>query len=245
VDEGDFSALRVREIGIPEKRRMYVDAVVFDLDGTLIDTLDIYCRVLNVALERLGLEAVAKETVVDAAREGAFEWGRVLPGIPESSVEDIVGRLREIIEDLYKKALDEDAEMIPGASEILIKINNMGLKMALVTSTPWRYLQIKLNPLRNAGVADLFDVVITSDDVLQKKPAPDPLITCGQRLGVPTERAVYVGDSRVDIRAGRAAGMRTAGVLTGMEDRESLARERPDAILDSVAGLVSLLDRDG
>lgn len=227
-----------------EKQRMKVDAVVFDLDGTLIDTLDIYCRILNIALERLGFQPVARETVVEAAREGEFEWGRVLPGGLGNSMEDTVARVREIIEALYKKALHEEAELIPGASEVLKKIPAMGLKMALVTSTPWRYLQIKLNPLRKAGVADLFDVVITSDDVPQKKPAPEPLITCGQRLGIPMERAVYVGDSRVDIRAGKAAGMQTAGVLTGMEDRESLVRERPDVIIENVTGLMSLIIRE-
>ena len=59
---------------------MKVDAVVFDLDGTLIDTLDIYSRILNIALERLGFQPVAKEIVVDAAREGEFEWSRSCPG---------------------------------------------------------------------------------------------------------------------------------------------------------------------
>ncbi len=224
---------------------MKVDAVVFDLDGTLIDTLDIYCRILNIALERLGFQPVAREIVVDAAREGDFEWSRVLPGGLGSKMDDTVAQVREIIEGLYKKALHEEAELIPGASEILKKISAMGLKMALVTSTPWEYLQIKLKPLRKAGVADLFDVVITSDDVLRKKPAPEPLITCGKRLGVPMERAVYVGDSRVDIRAGKAAGMQTAGVLTGMEDRESLGREHPDVIIDNVTGLRSLIDEGG
>ena len=224
---------------------MKVDAVVFDLDGTLIDTLDIYFRILNIALERLGFQPVAKEIVVDAAREGEFEWSRVLPGGLGSKMDDTVAQVREIIEGLYKKALHEEAELIPGASEILKKISAMGLKMALVTSTPWEYLQIKLKPLRKAGVADLFDVVITSDDVLRKKPAPEPLITCGKRLGVPMERAVYVGDSRVDIRAGKAAGMQTAGVLTGMEDRESLGREHPDVIIDNVTGLRSLIGEGG
>ena len=224
---------------------MKVDAVVFDLDGTLIDTLDIYCRILNIALGRLGFQPVAREIVVAAAREGDFEWSRVLPGGLGSKMDDTVAQVREIIEGLYKKALHEEAELIPGASEILKKISAMGLKMALVTSTPWEYLQIKLKPLRKAGVADLFDVVITSDDVLRKKPAPEPLITCGKRLGVPMERAVYVGDSRVDIRAGKAAGMQTAGVLTGMEDRESLGREHPDVIIDNVTGLRSLIDEEG
>lgn len=169
----------------------------------------------------------------------------VLPGGLGSKMDDTVAQVREIIEGLYKKALHEEAELIPGASEILKKIPAMGLKMALVTSTPWEYLQIKLKPLRKAGVADLFDVVITSDDVLRKKPAPEPLITCAKRLGVPMERAVYVGDSRVDIRAGKAAGMQTAGVLTGMEDRESLGREHPDVIIDNVTGLRSLIDEEG
>ena len=61
---------------------------------------------------------------------------------------------------------------------------------------------------------------------------------------MPPERAVYVGDSRIDIRAGKAAGMKTAGVLTGMEDREALEREGPDVIIESVADLPDLLGRN-
>lgn len=254
VNDGDFLRVRFRDAdrnqgqGIHSaalrKPRMDVDAVAFDLDGTLIDTLDIYCRVLNIALERLGLQPAAKEVIVDAAKEGEFAWNRVLPRGLGAHAEELVQGAREIIEDLYKDALHEEAELIPGTSEILKKISGMGLKMALVTSTPMRYLMIKLDPLRRAGVDGLFHLFITSDDAPKKKPAPDPLIVCARKLGVTPGRSVYVGDSRVDIRAGKAAGMKTAGVLTGMEDREALEREGPDAIIDSVAGLPDLFRKN-
>lgn len=254
VNDGDFLQVRIpdrdrsggqtsRSVGLKETG-MEVDAVLFDLDGTLIDTLDIYCRVLNIALERLGFQPADKEVIVSAAKEGEFEWNRVLPREPGIPVDEVIQGLREIIGDLYKDALHEEAELIPGTSEILRKISGMGLKMALVTSTPRRYLMIKLDPLRRAGVDGLFDLFITSDDAFKKKPAPDPLIVCAEKLGVSPGRSVYVGDSRVDIRAGKAAGMKTAGVLTGMEDRESLERERPDAIIDSVAALPDLIRKN-
>ena len=254
VKDGDFLQVRftdpdgdqgqgIRSPGLDETA-MDVDAVVFDLDGTLIDTLDIYCRVLNVALERLGFQTVSKEVILDAAKEGEFAWNRVLPRGLGARLDEVIQGAREIIEDLYKDALRNEAELIPGTSEILKKISGMGLKMALVTSTPMRYLMIKLDPLQRAGVDGLFDLFITSDDASKKKPAPDPLIVCTRKLGVSPGRSVYVGDSRVDIRAGKAAGMKTAGVLTGMDGRKALEREGPDAIIESVADLPDLLGRN-
>ena len=124
--------------------------------------------------------------------------------------------------------------MISTAFEI---ISGDGVKVGLVTSTPQQGMVYKMRPLKTAGVDKLFEAIITTDDVQNKKPAGEPLVECVRRLQVDIKRSVYVGDTRIDIKAGKAAGMRTIGVLTGFDDLESLKKENPDAIINSVVDL--------
>jgi phosphoglycolate phosphatase-like HAD superfamily hydrolase len=96
--------------------------------------------------------------------------------------------------------------------------------------------------LKNVGVDDLFEAIITSDDVKKRKPAPDPLITCAQQLDMKPGNCVYVGDTTTDIKAGKAAGMRTVAVLTGFDEYEALEKEDPDAIIENVQNLLKIID---
>ena len=96
---------------------------------------------------------------------------------------------------------------------------------------------VKLVPLEQAGIDKLMEFIITADDVLKKKPAAEPLVLGSAKLGVASGKCAYVGDTRVDVRAGKAAGMKTVGVLTGFDDYDTLSNEKPDAIIDSIAQL--------
>jgi phosphoglycolate phosphatase-like HAD superfamily hydrolase len=88
----------------------------------------------------------------------------------------------------------------------------------------------------------VFHTVIGREDHTHRKPHPEAVLNCLNGLGVPAEDAIYVGDSPIDIEAGRRAGVRTVGVLTGTSDRAVLAAVEPDHILDSAADLLSLLE---
>ncbi len=87
----------------------------------------------------------------------------------------------------------------------------------------------------------LMEEIITADDTSRKKPAADPLIECSKRLGIAAGKSVYVGDMRLDIKAGKSAGTKTIGVLTGFADFESLKTEEPDAIINSIAELPDVI----
>lgn len=217
--------------------KMLVDAVVFDLDGTLIDSIHVHFKVLNTAFERIGLPPVSWEDAMEAAKEGRFDWDRVLSDEDRARKDEIIAKCVEIFADIQPEMLREHVRLIEGSVEILRAIEEANIKIALVTSTQERYIRDKLYLFHEAGVAHLFEVIITTDDVPLKKPAPEPLIECGRRLGLSPEQMVYVGDSHVDIRAGKAAGTKTIGVLTGMDDYDALAAEQPDAIIESVLDL--------
>jgi phosphoglycolate phosphatase len=227
------------EDNLPLKnRRLSVQAVIFDLDGTLIDTAPIYYEIIDVIFERLGIPPVGKATLLEAMKDGDFAWDVVLPAGMKYRKDEMIKNARIIIDDIAPAMFRNQVKLIPGTAEALNGMAAAGLKLALVTSTLRDYMGVKLAPLKAAGVENLLEIVITADDVQNKKPHAEPLVMCSDKLGLAPEMCVYVGDTRVDIRAGNAAGMQTVGVLTGFDDYDALMNENPGFIVDSVAGLM-------
>ncbi len=224
--------------------RLTVDAVIFDLDGTLIDSMDVYCKILNSTLEKLGLPPASRKDIMNAIRDGDFDWDCVLPREMTVRKEELIRNARAIIREIYPRTFQKEVKMIEGADDVLREIAAVGMKAGIVTSTPRFLLEDKLYPLRGSRIKNLFDVIITTDDAANKKPAADPLIVCGKRLGMDRDRMVYVGDTRTDIKAAHAADMKAIGVLTGIDDYEGLMTESPDAIIDSVVGLRRVINFD-
>ena len=218
-------------------KKFNVEAVLFDLDGTLIDSAPIYYQIIDIVFERLGIPPVSRKTLQEAMDDGDFDWDYVLPGPMKPRKEELIVEARTIIDDIAPPMFRKQIKLIPGAAEFCKKIAARGMKIGLVTSTPTDYISLKLAPMRKAGVENLLQVIITADDVVNKKPHAEPLIKGSQKLQVAVEQCVYVGDTRVDIRAGNAAGMKTVGVLTGFDDFNALKREKPDAIINSIAQL--------
>jgi phosphoglycolate phosphatase len=218
-------------------KKLHVTTVLLDLDGTLIDSAPIYYQIIDIVFERLGVPPVSREILQDAMDDGDFDWDYVLPASMKSRKEELIVEAREIIDDIAPDLFHRQIKMIPGAADICKKIAAQGMKIGLVTSTPTDYISVKLIPLKKAGIENLLQVIVTADDVVNKKPHAEPLIKGSEELGAAVEQCVYVGDTRVDIRAGVAAGMKTVGVLTGFDDFKALEKEKPDAILSSIARL--------
>ena len=225
----------------PEKK-IKVAAVIFDLDGTLIDSIDIYFRIVENALERLDLPPVPRSKILAAAESEDFRWELVLPPETLKRRENIIEEAWAAINDIAPPMFAAELDIIEGADGILKMISASGLKMGLVTSTQSHYLETKMLPLKNAGVDKLIEIIVTSDDVEQRKPAPDPLIMCAQKLELKPDSCVYVGDTTTDMQSGKAAGMHTVGVLTGFDDYNALNQEQPDAIIGSIRNLSDVLD---
>ncbi len=212
-----------------------VKAVLFDLDGTLLDTKAIYYDIIHRVLEKLDLPLVRKEVLVEAAAEGEFNWDVVLPPGLKDRKEEVLRKARAMIEEISPPLFRERTTLIAGADESLKALHGAGSRIGGVTSSRTRHLEAKMHAFEKSGVDVLFDAMITADDVQMKKPAPEPLYACARRLGVAPGECVYVGDMRVDIKAGKSAGMKTVGVLTGFDDYDHLKNEHPDVILETVA----------
>jgi HAD superfamily hydrolase (TIGR01509 family) len=220
---------------------MALEGLIFDLDGTLIDSVGTYYLMMESAFERLHWPRVHRELMRKAIKDGGFDWDLVLPAGAGRTTEELIASAREVIREMYPRVFEDDVDLVPGAEPLLRKLHERNVKLGLVTSTLGRFIEFKLIPLKKCGLRDLFQSVITLDDVKNRKPSGDPLVECAKRLGEHPEKCAYVGDATVDIVAGKEAGMKTIAVLTGVDDYEALKAEDPDMILESVSQLTERL----
>lgn len=224
-----------------KQKKLKVKGIIFDLDGTLIDSIDIYFTIVEKVLERLNMPSVSRASILAAAESENFNWDLVLPEELTKRKTEIIDQAWEIVDEIAPPLFEKNVKLMPGADRILKRMDSDGLKVGLVTSTRRSYLKIKMQPLKTAGVAELFEAIITSDDTQKRKPAADPLIACAQKLRLDPYKCAYVGDTHTDMQAGRAAGMKTIGVLTGFDPLELLQKETPDAIIESIGHLMEVI----
>lgn len=221
--------------------KIHISCMMFDLDGTLIDSVPAYIQLMISLFEFLDIPPPPKSLVAEFMNHGFVVFEKLLPeGMKEKKdkiIEEIMTRGRQMSKDMFQNQI----KVIPGVEQLFSLLAERKIKIAVVSSTEKKYLEKKLQPLARAGIRDALDVVIGIEDAPRRKPAPDPLIVCAQRLSVSPERCIYVGDSHIDIQAGNAAGMMTIGVLTGLGDREGLMDQKPSMVIPSVDDIRFLL----
>ncbi len=216
-------------------------AVLFDLDGTLIDTTAVYFKMVAIALDRLGLPAAPRELILAAAEQDPFDWLRIIPPARHHLRETLVPAAWRVVEEVYPALFRAEAALITGVVDVLNRLVGEGIKIAIVTSTPRKHLDHKMRLFEGLEGSRLFSAIVAADDAPRKKPAPDPLFVCADLLGTPAAACVYIGDTCIDVRAGKAAGMKTVAVLTGFDSAPALAAEQPDALIESVGYLNQVL----
>lgn len=214
-----------------------IRAVLFDLDGTLIDSTQVYFKMVAIVLERLGFPNANRDDILAAAEKDPFDWLRLFPETDHPQRDRLIPLAWHIVEEVYPALFREQVTVIDGAVNILHQLVFKGIKLGIVTSTPKKHIDHKMGILEKMGIAHLINAVITADDAPQKKPAPDPLIQCADWLRTPVLECIYIGDTCLDIQAGKSAGMRTIAVLSGWDGEEALAAQQPDAIISSVGTL--------
>jgi len=206
--------------------------ILFDLDGTILDSVELILRSYRHTLRvHRGYEpddAVWMRGLGTPLRVQFRQWTD-----DPAELEAMVTTYRE-----YNNAHhDELARPYDGVSAAVRALHGTGKRFALVTS---KFQNGARRGLVLAGVADLFDVIIGADDVVQPKPHPEPVLTALERIGAAPPDAVFVGDSRHDLESGRAAGVATAAVLWGPFDRAHLADLAPDYWLERPEDLATL-----
>lgn len=211
--------------------------IVFDLDGTLVDSrADIVCAT-NFALRHNGRSALPDEQVTGFIGDGA----RTLMARAAELREDDA-RLEPFLEaflDYYSAHAVVHTRLLPGAVAVLDTLA-AGLPLALCTNKPRR---TTLRVLDALGLRGYFAALSAGGDLPQKKPDPAPLLVLGERLGFAPAQLILVGDGPQDVECGRRAGARTVGVVGNIAPAELLERAGPDALLDGIGALPALLHR--
>ena len=221
-----------------------VQGVIFDLDGTLIDSLGLYFTIMKEVWRRVGLPTPPRDKVLKILVKGQpfwEHWDELVPPDLENK-EAMKERCQEVDREIWEKIYNpEDVPLIPGVVDTLLALKREGISLGLVTSSWGR--EFIAPSFERGGIAleQAFSAIVTRFDAPRTKPFPDPLLECANRLGIPIANCIYVGDSPSDIIAGKAAGAKTVAVLTGVGEYETLAKEGPNAIIPSVADLPKLL----
>ena len=130
-----------------QKKKLKVAGVIFDLDGTLIDSIDIYFKIVENALERLDLPPVSRSKILAAAESEDFKWELVLPPEILKRKENIIDEAWAVINEIAPQMFADDLDIFQGADGILKMVSANGLKIGLVTSTQKPYLETKMLPL--------------------------------------------------------------------------------------------------
>jgi phosphoglycolate phosphatase len=210
---------------------MPIKLIIFDLDGTLVDTSRDITNALNYALKPYGLKDLTVEDTIKMVGEGITRLIEKILGDGKSKIEDEV--IKRFLE-YYSEHLVDYSSIYPHVRETLEKLD--GYKKAVI-SNKREYLSTKL--LEKLDLLKYFDLVVGSDTVVERKPSPVPVIYVFTRLGVTPYESMIVGDSNYDIEAGRKAGVKTVAVTYGYRERQYLMNA--DYMIDSMVDLLSLL----
>jgi HAD superfamily hydrolase (TIGR01509 family) len=217
-----------------------LDALMFDLDGTLIDSIPTYFRITAAMLEEVGLPPAPRETVASLIKDGLSGFHRLIPEEMWDRKEELIKACLRAGKQISARLYPNSVALIPGVRELFMRLTRVGIRIGIVTSSHEQYIETKLSPLKAAGIDGLIDAVILIEDTTKRKPSPEPVMECARRLGVTEDRSVFVGDTDIDILAGKRAGTFTVGVLTGVDDYETLAVNTPDMIVPGVQDLLPL-----
>ncbi|AYZ18266.1 phosphoglycolate phosphatase [Klebsiella pasteurii] len=225
-----------------------IRGVAFDLDGTLVDSAPGLTAAVDNALYALELPMAGEERVVtwigngaDVLIQRALTWARqeraalrTAQGKPSVDHDDIPQAeqqaiLRKLFDRYYGEVAEEGSFLFPAVADTLGALHAKGLPLALVTNKPTPFVAPILASL---DIAKYFTVVIGGDDVKNKKPHPEPLLLVAEKLGLAPGELLFVGDSRNDIQAAKAAGCSSIGLTYGYNYGEPISLSEPDYIFD-------------
>jgi pyrophosphatase PpaX len=212
---------------------MRFPVVLFDLDGTLIDSGPmIVASMKHAAKSVLGRDV--PEEVLSAAVGGPGLVAQMHALAPDR-VDDLVAASRE-----HNEPLHDELEAFWEVVEVLPRLRGEGRRLGIVTAK--RRATVDLAFARLPELEQNFDVVVTSDDTERHKPSPDPILAAVERLGADPTDAAYVGDSPFDIRAAKAAAVFAIAVAWGgIHGNDVLQREQPDAFVRHAEELLGVL----
>jgi len=222
---------------LPVSLRCAPGAVLFDLDGTLVDSAPDLAGAGNEMRVQRGLVPLPFERFRPLAGSGAR--GMVAVAMQVTPDDESFLGLRDEFLELYAARLTRESRVFPDMWRVLAALDAQPVRWGVVTNKASRFT---MPVLQGLGLATRAAVVISGDTTAHAKPHPAPLLEAARRIGIPPESCLYVGDDLRDVQAGRAAGMRTVAVAWGyLGVGEPIAAWNADAVIDRPHELLQLL----
>jgi pyrophosphatase PpaX len=209
-------------------------AVLFDLDGTLIDSIGLIVDAMHHAFEAFDGEVPDDSAWMSGIGTPLYKQLARYARSPEE-----LDMLRERYRAYQFIHHDNVIKAYPGAVDVLANLSARGIVMAIVTS---KGDELARRGIELTGLAKYLPVVIGADSVTIHKPEPEPVLLALKRLGVHADEALMMGDSPHDISSGNAAGVRTIGALWGPFTREQIAVAKPTFWMNNISELPALVD---
>ncbi|MEX0965429.1 MAG: HAD-IA family hydrolase [Pseudohongiellaceae bacterium] len=222
-----------------EKLETSIECVLFDLDGTLIDTAPDFTVVVNQLLAEHDKQPLAYKTICQNVSNGARALVKIAFGVDESHA-DFADLLKRLLDIYYEQLTTTAASLYPGLNALLQQLEEQGIPWGIVTNKPEKY-SIRL--LQQLGLNNRCSVLVCPDHVSETKPHPEPILLALQKLGCDTERAVYIGDHIRDIQAAKNADVIAIAAAYGyLADDAQVEQWYADFILQAPEQTTSLLN---
>lgn len=217
------------------------EMVLIDVDGTLVDSVPDLAYCVDELMKQLGMPVHGEAKVREWVGNGVERLTRRaligrLDGEPD---EALFQKAYPIFLDLYAENTCKRSVLYPGVKEGLAYLKSAGYKLGCVTN---KAAQFTIPLLRDLGVYDEFEIVVSGDDLTVKKPDPGPLLHVAKHFGVAPERSLMIGDSVSDVKAARAAGFQIVCMSYGYNHGVDIREANPDAVIDSMVELEGLLE---
>jgi len=204
-------------------------ACIFDLDGTLANTLNSIAYFANGALTACGYSTIEVEKYRYLVGNGADKLvRRMLNTVTDSFTEDEVNHLRKTYDTLYESDSMYLVTGYDGIQKLLEALKRSNMKLAVLSNKPHNVTE---EVVRSLFGNDVFDLCYGQRPQVERKPSPQGALLIAKELGITPEQCLYIGDTNVDMRTGEAAGMNTVGVLWGFRDRDELEQSHATYIV--------------
>jgi pyrophosphatase PpaX len=209
-------------------------AVLFDFDGTLVDTTEMIFQSMRHATSSvLGRDDLSREELLANVGQPLPRQMEILDA---EKAELLLGAYRAHHEEHHDALIGE----FPGVDEALYRLRTAGVRIVVVTSKRRRSVEMALEKF--PGLDLVVDLFVTMEDTTEHKPHPEPLLKGLELAGdVPKDKAVYVGDSPFDVQAAKAAGLRSVAVSWGAFSEDTLREAEPDHLVPDIDAVVDVL----
>lgn len=205
-----------------------IKAVIFDLDGTLADSIHSIEYSMNQALQECGYRTFPEREYKYFVGDGVTELLKRVLHAAGDEKETGFDQLRASYERLFERHCMYRVAPYEGITEMLEQLKQMGIKLAVLSNKPHERTKDVIGDLFCEG---LFDLVIGQSEEIRRKPSPDGVYLIAEKFQIPLSEICYVGDTNTDMQTGKSAGVWTIGVLWGFRDREELEANHADRII--------------